>query len=115
MAVPLRTPPETGLRIGFGPGVGGGSESSITRISSAVGLTAGALRSTGPEAILVAVAEAEGSSVALGTFLLSRCLFAAVGLSFVSAGFVRGAGDGVTGWGVVAAPGVTIFTMFSSR
>src|SRR4026209_181372 len=55
-AVPFKTPPETGLRIGFGPRLGGGSESRFT-IGTWVGLYAGDFTSTGAEARLVAVAE----------------------------------------------------------
>src|SRR5690349_22683949 len=106
-AVPLSSPPDTGLRIGFGPGLGGGSESRITRIAS-FAFTAATFISAGPDASFVAVVEAEGRSGAFGTFLLSRFAFAA--------GFVAGeVAGGVTGCDVVAAPGVTIRTMFSSR
>src|ERR1043165_3611694 len=106
-AVPLSSPPDTGLRIGFGPGLGGGSESRITLIAS-FALTAATFISAGPPgASFVAVVEADGRSGALVTFLL---FFAFAGV--FTAGLVAG---GVTGCGVVAAPGVTIRTMFSSR
>src|SRR5262245_5145747 len=112
-AVPLRTPPDTGLRIGFGPGLGGGSESNITRISS-LGSTAPTFSSVGPVASLVAVFEADGRSGAFGIFLLSLFAFAGV-FTFGSGLFAGVVAGGVTGCGVVAAPGVTIRTMFSSR
>src|SRR4026209_2703970 len=61
-AVPFRTPPETGLRIGFGPGLGGGSESRFTIGATWLGLYAGDFTSTGVEESLVAEAEADGNS-----------------------------------------------------
>src|SRR6185503_1397132 len=75
IAVPLRTPPEMGLRIGRGPGAGGGS-SMTTRGTSVSGLTTGVLRSTAPEAILPALVDAEGNCGAsvTGVFPLSRLL-----------------------------------------
>src|SRR5215467_8414749 len=104
-AVPLRTPPDTGLRIGFGPGLGGGSESRITRIAS-FGSTEATFSSAGPDASLVAVVEAEGRSGALGTFLLSFLAFEGVFTFASAAGLLAGAvAGGVTGCDAVAAPG----------
>ena len=93
-----------------------------TRGTWVSGLTTGVLRSTGPETILTAFADADGNCGATVTgvvFPLSRLLVAA-GFGSVT-GLLSGAAD--AGCGVVvgvvgvvgAAPGVTIFTMFSSR
>jgi hypothetical protein len=115
--VPLRTPPETGLRIGRGPGLGGGSESSFTTgTPAALLLTAGARRSMGAESSFAAEAEAEGNSAAFtGVFLTSRLLLV-LGRGSVAGLFTGVAATGAAGCGVVAAEaGWTIFTMFSSR
>src|SRR6185503_15003104 len=93
IAVPLRTPPEIGLSIGRGPGAGGGS-SMTTRGTWVSGLTTGVLRSTGPETILTAFADADGNCGATVTgvvFPLSRLL---VGAGFGSVtGLLSGAAD----------------------
>ena len=67
--MPLRTPPETGLRIGFGPGLGGGS-SSITIGSGWFVLTFWTFTSTGPDASFAAEVEAEGKSATTAAFLV---------------------------------------------
>ena len=110
--MPFRTPPEMGLRIGFGPGLGGGSESRFTIGTDWLLLTASVFTSTGAEVSLGAEVEADGNSGAIVVFLLSRLLLA----DLVSTGLLTGlAAGGATGGGVDVAPGVTIRTMFSSR
>lgn len=112
MAVPLRTPPETGFRIGLGAGLGGGSPSRLTIGAPEFEFTATVFTSTAPGAVkLLADTVEEGNA---GEVLRS--------LAFPLTGFVSTLALVVAGGGFVAAgsvagvlPGVTIFTMFSSR
>ena len=76
--------------------------------TSELTLTDVTFRSTGADSSLVAEVDAEGNSGAT-VFLLSRLLFAGFGSGLLTG--VEATGAGV----VVAAPGWTILTMFSSR
>src|SRR5215510_4072263 len=102
-AVPLRTPPDTGLRIGFGPGLGGGS-SRATIGNGWFGFTVCTFTSTGPDASFAAEFDADGNSGTTAAFLLFLLL---PGVGLVSAGLLTGAaGCGFVAAFVGAAPGV---------
>src|SRR5262245_33398158 len=111
MAVPFRTPPDTGFKIGFGPGLGGGSPSRFTTGAPEFGFTAIVFTSTPPGVVrLLAETVEEGSA---GEVFRSLA-FPLTGLGSTLALLVLAGGGGLVS-GEEVLPGVTIFTMFSSR
>ena len=125
MAAPFNTPPEIGLRIGFGAALGGGSESSTT-FGELVELEATFFTSTGLPALSGSPFNDDcGSTCAL---LPAGCLMAATstcdlgselvfsGEATLFAAFPEAGGEfGCEAVDPDGAFGCDIFTIFSSR